>query len=56
MLERLFKIGEENVKKIKENQIKELHRKEVSTFIEALTCFSEGTRYEQTIEEDGIYL
>lgn len=50
LLENLMKIGGANVKKLKESQIKELHRTDVSTFIEALISISKNTKYSETIE------
>ena len=51
LLDQLLKIGEHNVSKLNDNQIKELHRTDVSTFIESLVKISKGTRYSDSIEE-----
>ncbi len=51
VVETLLKIGDHNINKLKDTQIKELHRTDVSTFIEALIGLSRGTKYSESIEE-----
>lgn len=50
LLDNLLKIGELNVNRLKDNEIKNLHRTDLTNFIEALVSISKGTKHAETIE------